>query len=83
MIEDQVKGPGTVVDQVFKMDFHHGRLIQPIEVRGKTVCDIRKFDIRIRPPQNADLEPRIEIGQGLVVGVVNVIRFHLGDVENM
>ena len=91
MIENQVQGPCAIVDQIFKMDIHHGGLIQPAKIGREASGDVWEFDpstrlragIQLRPSQNADLEARVEIGQGLIVGVVDVVRLHLGDVENV
>jgi len=83
MIDDAVQGSNAVMDQIFKVDFHHHRLIQPAKIRGKTPGDVGEFNICIRASQNADLKPRIEIQQRLVVSMMDVILFHLGDVENV
>ena len=66
-----------------KMDFHHGGLIQPAKVGSEASRNVREFHVGVGSPQNADLKPRVEIGQGFIVVMVDVVRLHLGNVENV
>ena len=83
MVNDALQRPNAFVDQIFEMDLHNRWLIEPAEVRREAVGYVRKFDIEFGPPQNTNLESRVEIGQGLIVGVVDMVWLHLGDIENM
>ena len=62
MLQDAGQRRGAGVDQVFKVDGQHFGMVEPAEVGGKAVGDIRKFDpstrlragIRIGSSQDAD-----------------------------
>ena len=83
MVDNAVEGLSAVMNYVFKMNFQHRWLIKPTKIRSKTPFNIREFYIHIRPSQYADFESRVEIGQGLIVGVVDVIRLHSGDIKDV
>src|SRR5215216_5179796 len=83
MIHDLGEGYQTVMDQILKMESQYFGTTEPLEIRIKTIGDIRKFDICIWSAQNADLQARVEIWQGCVVSMVDVPRLHIGDVKDM
>jgi len=83
VVNDAVQGLDPILNQVLEMNCQHFTLIQPVQIRSEAFGDVREFDVSIRPSQNADLEPRVEIGQGLIICVVDVARLHLCDVEDV
>jgi hypothetical protein len=83
VVHDAGQRLDPVLNQILKMYCQHLGLIQPIQIRCESFGEVREFHISIGPPQNADLEPRIEIGQGLIIRVVYMARLHLGNVKNV
>src|ERR671918_298184 len=58
-------------------------MLKPSQIRCKTIGDIWKFDIGILPSQDTDVEACIEIRQRLVILMMDMSRFHVGDIKNM
>ena len=83
MVHDAGQSRGAVVNQIFEVNRQNFFLIEPAEIRRKAICDIREFDICVGPAQNADIKPRVEIRQRLIIFVMDVTGFHIGDVEDM
>src|SRR5215211_7903848 len=83
MIHDLGQGYQTVMDQILKMESQYFGTTEPLEIRIKTIGDIREFDICIGSAQNADVQACVEIWQGCVILMVDMPRFHIGDVKDM
>ena len=71
------------VDQVLEVDSQHFGTVEPAEVGRKTFGDVGEFDIRVGTSEDADFQSRVKIGERVVVIVVDVARFHVGDVEDV
>ena len=83
VVNDPVQGRQALMDQIFKMQGQHLVMIEPAEIRRKTICDVWKFDIGVSPSQNADFKTCIEIGKRPVILVVNMAGFHIGHIKNV
>ena len=83
VVHDRGESRGSSVDQILEVNCQNLFSVEPAEIRFESVCDVREFDPGIGSSKNADLEPRIEIRQGLVIVVMHMPRFHIGDVKDV
>src|SRR5581483_480220 len=83
VINDSIQRRGAIVDQIFKMNLHHFRMIQPAEIRRKALRDIWKFNVQLRSAQNTYFEPLVEVREGLIIIMMDMLCFHVGHIKNV